>query len=155
MDDTPFGRARKLNEDQVRDLLRRRRAGESVQSLADRFGVGPSAISYRLAQHMETHQFHARRQVAARNFDLDDALQRVDALEMRPGRGMSREDLKEVVRLYHDGGTMREIGDAFKVHDATICLRLKQLGLTEGQRTRERAIADSLADGRDAGFGLG
>lgn len=47
---------RRLSADDVRDIVVRRRAGTKVVDLAAEYKVTPAAISYRLAQHGETHR---------------------------------------------------------------------------------------------------
>lgn len=46
----------RLTSEDVRAIVAARRAGAKVVDLAVEYGVAPSAITYRLAQHGETHQ---------------------------------------------------------------------------------------------------
>ena len=92
---------RRLNIDEVDDLVRRYRAGAKVSELATQFGVHRDTVSETLN----------RRGVARRH------------------GGLASELLSEVIALYRSGSSLASIGAEMSVDPGTVALALRKAGI--------------------------
>lgn len=106
-------KARNLTEENIRDIFLLYANGESQKAIAERFGVkGKSSIP--LILNRETYW----------NVEIDkDILERVNSRRSifhEHDRKFKPEDVLEVIFMYCEGSTHKQIADKFKVSDAII-----------------------------------
>jgi hypothetical protein len=105
------GTARRLQADEVEQLIAGYRAGATVYELGDRFGIERRTVSVILHRH----------QVPMRR------------------RGLSSEQIDEAVRLYEEGWSLARIGERLGVYPTTVLARLRERGVKmRDTRGRER-----------------
>lgn len=91
-------RARQLDEEQVRQLIREYMAGATVYELGERFGISRQTVS----RHLHRHEVPMRMQ------------------------GLSPEQIDEAVRLYEAGWSLARIGTRMGVDAGTVHARLRE-----------------------------
>src|SRR5262249_13386053 len=105
------GRARRLNSEQVQQLVEGYEAGATVYELGERFGIARQTVS----------------EVLKRN-----------GVAMRR-RGIPPEQVEEAVQLYADGQSLARIGEQLGVDATTVLNRLRERGVrTRDAQGRER-----------------
>jgi DNA-directed RNA polymerase specialized sigma24 family protein len=103
--------ARRLQEDQVEQLIAGYQAGATVYDLGDRFGIERRTVSAILHRH----------QVPMRR------------------RGLTAEQIEEAVQLYESGWSLARIGERLGVYPTTVLARLRERGVRmRDTRGRER-----------------
>jgi transposase-like protein len=95
------GRARRLNPEQVRQLVEGYEAGATVSELGERFEISRQTVS---------------------------AILKRNGVAMRR-RGLSPEQVNEAVRLYAEGQSLARIGDRLGVDATTVLNRLRERGV--------------------------
>jgi hypothetical protein len=105
------GRARRLNDEQVQQLVDGYQAGATVYELGERFGISRQTVGTILKRHGVT---------------------------MRR-RGLSLEQVDEAVRLYIANWSLARIGEQLNVDPKTVLNRLRERGVkTRDTHGRER-----------------
>lgn len=95
------GRARQLDDEQVRKLIEGYEAGATVYELGDQFGISRQTVGKILKRQSVT----------------------------RRRRGLTPEQVDEAVRLYETGWSLARIGEWMAVDPTTVLNRLREHGV--------------------------